>query len=76
MQKEEIEKIIDKYRKLSLSNIDEKKAHKYERFVYFIEENFEIFEEDEYYETEKELMENFEEVESDTSFEYSDDDDY
>jgi hypothetical protein len=66
MQKEAIENIITKYRNLADSTDDGEKADKYSRFVWFIEENIELFEEDESYETEEDLLEDFKEVELET----------
>ena len=62
MQREEIEGIIAKYQKLANSSSDDDGM--FQRFVDFIEENAEVFAGDEYYETEKELMEYFNEVEA------------
>jgi hypothetical protein len=81
MQKETIDNIITKYRALADSTDDGEKADKYSRFVWFIEENIELFEEDESYETEDDLLDYFKEVElepdaqRDAMFSEGDDDD-
>jgi len=81
MQREEIERIIDKYRKLANASCDDDKIYQYERFADFVEDNIEIYEDDEYCETEEHLMDNFNEVEAevdaqwDSMFPEGDDDD-
>jgi hypothetical protein len=63
MKKEEILEIATKYRKLatSMEPENDEKGYKFERFADYIEENDDIFEDD-YYETEEELFEHFNEV--------------
>lgn len=63
MERKEILIIADKYRKLAYSGriLDEDLLGRYERFADFIEENDYL--EDEFYETEKDLLEHFKEVE-------------
>lgn len=79
MQKEELEGIIAKYRNLAGGCDD--KCYQYDRFADFMEDNIEIFEEDESFETEKDLMDYFNEVEEevdaqwDSMFPEGDDDD-
>jgi len=81
MQREEIEKIIAKYRKLANASFDDDKIYQYERFADFVEDNIEIYEDDEYCETEEYLIDNFNEVEAevdaqwDAMFPEGDDDD-
>ena len=81
MQREEIEKIIAKYRKLANASFDDDKIYQYERFADFVEDNIEIYEDDEYCETEEHLIDNFNEVEAevdsqwDAMFPEGDDDD-
>jgi len=81
MNKEEIEKVIKKYRKLAGSTFDNEKTHHYEHFADYIEENIENFEEDDYYDSEEDLLDAYHEVESeinaqwDTMFPENDDDD-
>ncbi|MDR2970683.1 MAG: hypothetical protein LBU83_01960 [Bacteroidales bacterium] len=58
MQKEEIEAIIAKYQNLA-GTTDDEKAAQYERFAGYIEENITIFEDDDYYETEEDLLDDF-----------------
>ena len=69
MQRKEIEKIIAKYEKLSASTYphDEKKAHRYEHIARFIEENIDLFEEGDY-ESEDDLLDDYNEVEADMEF--------
>ena len=64
MQRYQIQEIITKYRKLAGTSYDEE--NKYERFADFIEDNIEIYEDDEdgeYCDTEKNLLERFKEAE-------------
>ena len=63
MQKEEIEGIIAKYRKLAGSGCDDDSMYQYERFANYVEGNFKLFEEDDYYETEEDLLDDFKEAE-------------
>ena len=63
MQKQEIEGIIAKYRKLVNASRDDDEIYQYERFANYVEENFNLFEEDDYYETEKDLITDFKEAE-------------
>jgi uncharacterized protein YozE (UPF0346 family) len=67
MRKAELKSIIDKYRKLANSHLDEdlfgKKAHKYECFADYIEDNEDDFK-NKYYETEEELWDRFNEAEA------------
>jgi hypothetical protein len=63
MTHEEILEISAKYRRLASSTEDIEKSSKYERFADFIEDNDYIFE-DNYYETEEELLESFKEAEA------------
>ena len=71
MQREEIEGIISKYRKLANASWDEEKIFQYERFADFVEENIEYFEDEDYYETEKYLIEYFNEVESEVDAQWN-----
>ena len=71
MQREEIENIISKYRKLANASCDDEKIFQYERFADFVEEEIEYFEDDEYYETEKDLIEYFNEVESEVDTQWN-----
>ena len=64
MQKQELEAIIAKYRKLAGSTIDGEKAAQYDLFARHVENNFELFEEDDYYEAEEDLLNDFNEQES------------
>jgi len=48
------------------SSCNDDKIYQYERFADFVEDNIEIYENDEYCETEEDLMENFNEVEAET----------
>jgi hypothetical protein len=81
MQKEEIEKIAAKYRRLagSIESYDEEKANNYMRFADFIEENNDVEDDDD--DTEEELFDKFNEAEAeydaqwDSMFPDGDDDD-
>ena len=64
MQKQDLNSIIAKYRKLAGSSCDDEKLYRYERFVDHVENNFQLFEEDEYYETEEDLLNDFIEQEA------------
>ena len=64
MEVEKIERIIAKYRKLAESSYDDEKIYLYERFADYIEENRDIFIEDDFIETEEELMDNYKEAEA------------
>ena len=81
MQKDQIEKIISKYRNLAASSCDDEQIYRYERFADYIEDNIEIFEDDEDCETVEHLMESFNEAEAeidaqrDAMFPEGDDDD-
>ena len=81
MQRDQIEKIITKYRNLAASSCDDEKIYRNERFADYVEDNIEIFEDDEYCETEDDLMDSFNEAEAeidaqwDAMFPEGDDDD-
>jgi hypothetical protein len=64
MQKEQVQAIAEKYRKLASSTeqYDDEKANNYERFADYIEEN--DYFEDDYYETEEDLLNDFNETET------------
>ena len=64
MQKQDLNSIIAKYRKLAGSSYDDDKIYRYERFADHVEDNFQLFEEDDYYETEEDLLDDFNEQES------------
>lgn len=66
MTKEEITEIIEKYQELAGSTeyFNEEKAIFYDRFADYLKNN-DHFEDDDYYETEEDLIEEFREVESD-----------
>ena len=66
MTGEEITEIIEKYRKLAQTTerFNGERAHNYERFADYLEDN-NHFVDDDYYETEEDLLEEFKEVESD-----------
>ena len=64
MQKDQIQEIITKYRKLAAASCDDEKIYKYERFADFIEENIEIYEDDEYCESEEDMLDSFNEAEA------------
>ena len=66
MQKEEIEKVIAKYRKKAGSIYDDEKSRQYEDFADYIEDNIEMYEENERYETEEDLLDDYHEVEAET----------
>ena len=79
MQRKEIIKIITKYRNLSTSSCDDEDF--FGRFADYIEDNMELFEEDEFYETEEDLLDSFkradleDDVQWDSMFQEGDDDD-
>jgi hypothetical protein len=81
MQKQEIAKIINKYRNFAHSSDDEEKSHHYEQFADYVEDNFDLFEENDFYETEEDLFDSFQQAESeidaqwDSMFPEGDDDD-
>jgi hypothetical protein len=60
MQTKELKIIASKYRKLAGSVYDEEKANKYELFADYIEENDYRFEDDDY-ETEEDILNDFNE---------------
>ena len=64
MTREELTEIIKKYRNLARSTerFNEEKANNYERFADYLEDN-NHFVDDDYYETEEDLLEEFKEVE-------------
>ena len=64
MNKEEIEKVISKYRKLADSSHDVEEAIEYECFADHVEENIEFFEVAIGYETEDDLLDEYHETES------------
>lgn len=63
MQKKEIEKVISKYRKKAGSTFDFEKAHQYTNIADYIEDNLKNFEEDDYFESEEELLDAYHQVE-------------
>jgi len=71
MTRKEILILADKYRKLAYSGkiLNEDLAARYERFSVFIKENDYI--EDEYYETEEDLLDHFKEVEEEEDYQWS-----
>jgi len=79
MQRKEIIKIITKYRNLSTSSCDDEDF--FGRFSDYIEDYMELFEEDEFYETEEDLLDSFKRADSeddaqwDSMFPEGDDDD-
>ena len=64
MNREEIEKIIAKYRKKAEANYGNDKHYYYNRIADHIEDNFDLFEECDFYESEEDLLNDFETVES------------
>lgn len=70
MKRKEILIIADKYRKLAYSGkiLDDDLVGRYERFADFIEENDYL--EDEFYETEKDLLDHFKEVEEEDDYQW------
>jgi len=72
MNKEQINLIIAKYRKLSASieSRNEEKAYQYERFADFIKENLEQYEDDSY-ETEEDLLDDFNEAEAEEDVQWN-----
>ena len=62
MQRKEIIKLITKYRTLSTSSCDDEDF--FGRFADYLEDNMELFEEDEFYETEEDLLDSFKQAES------------
>lgn len=83
MRKEKIQSIATKYRKLATSRYiyNEEEANNYERFADFIEDNSYLYLEDDNYETEQDLLDDFNEAEAeidaqwDSMFPESNDDD-
>jgi hypothetical protein len=84
MQKQQLAKIINKHRSLARSayaSEDEEKAEYFERFADYVEDSFDLFEENELYETEEDLLDSFQNSESandtqlDSAFPEGDDDD-
>ncbi|MDR1897702.1 MAG: hypothetical protein LBR10_13015 [Prevotellaceae bacterium] len=71
MQKEQILSIAAKYRKLaaSLESHDEEKAYKYDSFADDIEDNIDIYE-DEYYQTEEDLLDDFNEAQAEIDYQW------
>ena len=81
MQRQKLEEIIAKYRNLVDPSYDEEKMYQYERFADSVEDNIEIYEDDRF-ETEQDLFDDFNEVEAEvdaqweTMFPEGDDDDF
>jgi hypothetical protein len=84
MKKEEIKDIVAKYRKLATKShiqLDNEKGDNYDLIAVHIEDNIERFAEDDSYETEEDLLNDFNETESeyyaqlDAMFPNGDDDD-
>ena len=79
MHRKQIIKIITKYRNLSTSCYDDEDF--FGRFADYIEDNMELFDENEFYETEEDLLESFKQAGSeddaqwDSMFPEGDDDD-
>jgi hypothetical protein len=65
MKKEQIQAIAEKYRKLAckIEPDDEEKAYEYERFADFIEDNIDIYDDDDY-ESEADLLTDYNESEA------------
>ena len=63
MQRQKLEKIIAKYRNLVDPSYNEEKMYQYERFADSVEDNIEIYEDDRF-ETEQDLFDDFNEVEA------------
>jgi hypothetical protein len=71
MEKEQINSIIAKYRKLSGSAYgrDEYKAWKYDHFADYIEDNKDLYEDD-YYEAEEDLLTDYNEANAEVDDEW------
>ena len=59
MHQDQIYQIITKYQNLAAASCDDDQIHQYERFALYLEENLEIFEDDKYYQTEEDLLDDF-----------------
>ena len=64
MKKQDLESIIAKYRKFAGSLLNDEEASEYYRFADYVEDYLEQFEDHEFYETEEDLLRDFNEAES------------
>jgi hypothetical protein len=71
MEKEKIEQIIAKYRKLASSTFDDDKSWQYGHFADSIEDSIEMYEED-YYETEEDLLNDYNEANAEVDAQWND----